>query len=61
MFKSVGCKVLDPNYSDEDDGAPKKPSGPQPTPQTKQAEKDAGKIKLDSQKPKEKEKKKGFC
>ena len=60
LFRAVGCKVLDPNFS-EDDDAPKKQIAQQPLQQPKTNEKDSGKIKLDSQKPKEKEKKRGFC
>ena len=61
LFKSIGCKILNPNYKDDDDASNTKPSVQQPQAQQKSAEKEEGKIKLDN-KPKEKEKKKGgFC
>ena len=44
LFRSIGCKVLDPNYS-EDDDAPKT-GGPQQIPATKPAQKDTKKVTL---------------
>ena len=32
LFRSIGCKILNPNYTDEDEGKPVKPTQqPQPT------------------------------
>ena len=60
LFKSIGCKVLNPNYKDDEES-------PSPSPKTdgqkKQEEpevKDNKKIKLNQKQP-QKEKKKGFC
>ena len=62
LFKSVGCKLINPNYS-EDEDAPSKTGGAQPAAQPQKSnEKEGGKIKLDGKKTKEKkEKKGGFC
>ena len=61
LFKSIGCKILNPNYSEDDDAPSKSGGGQQTTQPQKSGEKDGGKIKLGGAKPKEKEKKKGFC
>ena len=58
LFRSIGCKILNPNYSDEDDG---KPVTPIQQPQTKKDKKDDSKIKLDDKKAIKKKEKKGFC
>ena len=58
LFRSIGCKILNPNYSDEDDG---KPVAPTQQPQTKKDKKDDTKIKLDDKKAIKKKEKKGFC
>jgi 50S ribosomal subunit-associated GTPase HflX len=58
LFRSIGCKILNPNYSDEDEG---KPVTPTQQPQTKKDKKDDSKIKLDDKKAIKKKEKKGFC
>ena len=58
LFRSIGCKILNPNYTDEDEGKPQKPAQ-QPT--TKNAQKDNNKIKLGDKKAEKKKEKKGFC
>ena len=58
LFRSIGCKLLNPNYTDEVEGNPVKPTQqPQPT----NDKKDNSKIKLDNKKPVKKKDKKGFC
>ena len=58
LFRSIGCKILNPNYTDEDEGKPVKPTQqPQPT---KNDKKDP-KIKLGDKKAEKKKEKKGFC
>ena len=53
MFKSIGCKFLDPNYRDDDDS--KGGAGPQASSGT------TGGIKLDAKKVNEESQKKGCC
>jgi 50S ribosomal subunit-associated GTPase HflX len=61
LFRSIGCKILNPNYSDEDDGKPTKPTQQQQQTQpTKNAQKDS-KIKLGDKKQEKKKEKRGFC
>ena len=62
LFKSIGCKVLNPNYKDDEESPTPSPSpntGGQNKPEQPKAKDDKG-IKLNDKKP-EKEKKKGFC
>jgi hypothetical protein len=62
LFRSVGCKILNPNYSDDDESPSKSPGGgQQQVVQQQPVEKDSGKIKLNNQKPDKKKEKKGFC
>ena len=61
LFKSIGCKILNPNYKDDDEGSNSKPSGQPPQVQQKAPEKDEGKIKLDNKTPPKEKKKGGFC
>ncbi len=62
LFRSVGCKILNPNYSDDDESPSKTTGGGQQQPVAQQQpEKDPGKIKLNNQKPDKKKEKKGFC
>ena len=58
LFRSIGCKILNPNYTDEDEGKPVKPT--QQPQQTKIDKKDP-KIKLGDKKAEKKKEKKGFC
>ena len=58
LFRSIGCKILNPNYNDEDEGKPAKPTQ-QPT--AKNRQKDNSKIKLGDKKVEKKKEKKGFC
>ena len=61
LFRSIGCKILNPNYSDEDDGKPTKPTQQQQQTQpTKNAQKDS-KIKLGDKNKEKKKEKRGFC
>ena len=53
MFKSIGCKFLDPNYRDDDDS--KGGAGSQASSGT------TGGIKLDAKKVTEESQKKGCC
>ena len=58
LFRSIGCKILNPNYTDEDEGKPVKPTQqPQPT----KIDKKDPKIKLGDKKAEKKKEKKGFC
>ena len=62
LFRSVGCKILNPNYSDDDESPSKSPGGgQQQVVQQQPVEKDSGKIKLNNQKPDKIKEKKGFC
>ena len=53
MFKSIGCKFLDPNYRDDDDS--KGGAGSQASSGT------SGGVKLDAKKVNEENQKKGCC
>ena len=59
LFRSIGCKLLNPNYTEEDEGKPVTPIQQQPP--TKNDKKDNSKIKLDDKKAVKKREKKGFC
>jgi len=63
LFRSVGCKILNPNYSDDDENPSKSTGGgpQQPATQQQPAQKDPSKIKLGNEKPDKKKEKKGFC
>ena len=52
LFKSIGCKFLDPNYREDDEGA----SGA-----SKTGEKNNGPVKLDRKIASDDKKKKGCC
>ena len=59
LFKSIGCKILDPNYTDEEGS-----SNPATQTQNKIEQKPEikeEKKKIEKTKPKEKEKRKEFC
>ena len=62
LFKSIGRKILNPNYKDDDD-SPNKPPSQQPPAQPKTNEKKDDKIKLGNNNSKEPggKKKGGFC
>ena len=53
MFKSVGCKILDPNFKEDDEGG----SGNAGSSTSAQS----GAVKLDAKKATENTKKKGCC
>jgi len=53
LFKSIGCKFLDPNYREDDDGSGSNTGA--------QSGNTGGKVKLDVNKAKEPAKKKGCC
>ena len=52
LFKSIGCKFLDPNYKEEEEGAGSSSAGQSTS---------SGAVKLDANKTKENPKKKGCC
>ena len=58
LFRSIGCKLLNPNYTEEDEG---KPVTPIQQPPNRNDKKDNSKIKLDDKKAVKKKEKKGFC
>ena len=62
LFKSIGCKILNPNYKDDEESS-NKPSGQQPQEQPKTNVKKDDNIKLGDNKTKENggKKKGGFC
>ena len=53
LFKSIGCKFLDPNYKEDEDGAGSNSAA--------QSGNTGGTLKLDANKAKENPKKKGCC
>ncbi len=53
LFKSIGCKFLDPNYREDEDGSGSGSGG--------QSGDTGGKVKLDANKAMEPTKKKGCC
>ena len=53
LFKSIGCKFLDPNYKEDEEGAGGNSAG--------QSGNEGGAVKLDANKAKESTKKKGCC
>ena len=53
LFKAIGCKFLNPNYKEDEEGSG---SGT-----GEQSSNDEGKVKLDANKAKETTKKKGCC
>ena len=53
LFKSIGCKFLDPNYKEEEEGIGSGSAG--------QSNNAGGAVKLDANKAKESPKKKGCC
>ena len=60
LFKSIGCKVLNPNYKDDEESPSPSPKIDIEQKKEEPKEKDDKKIKLNNKKP-EKEKKKGCC
>ena len=54
LFKSIGCKFLDPNYKEDEDGSGNNAS-------SGQSGNTGGAVKLDANKAKEDKKKKGCC
>ena len=53
LFKSIGCKFLDPNYKEDEEGAGANTAG--------KSGNTGGAVKLDANKAKESTKKKGCC
>ena len=54
LFRSIGCKFLDPNYKEEEEGSGNNSS-------SGQSGSNGGAVKLDANKAKEEKKKKGCC
>ena len=54
LFKSIGCKFLDPNYKEDEEGSGNNAS-------SGQSGNTGGAVKLDANKAKEDKKKKGCC
>ncbi len=59
LFRSIGCKLLNPNYTDDDEGQ-SKPTTQQPQAVQKPTKKE-DKIKLGDKNQEKKKEKKGFC
>ena len=59
LFRSIGCKLLNPNYTDDDEGQ-SKPTAQQPQAASNTTKKDVN-IKLGGKTKEPKKEKKGFC
>lgn len=62
LFRSIGCKLLNPNYTDDDEGqsGQSKPTAQQPQTASNTTKKD-GNIKLGGKTKETKKEKRGFC
>ena len=61
LFRIIGCKILDPNYTEDEEPKENKGQQKQNNIEKTNEKKDENKIKLDKKAQKTKEKKKRFC